>query len=349
MRSDHFALDSHDKYGNIPERALFETELAKALIESCSTDFIRQVNIEIIQCITDHPHLKSHMIDIHSSIKWDLKEENLLPYDMTDEQALNYFIQLLSEQPVNLMTSFCLHRLFFERHFDFESITPKHPKPNSTAKLGLLAQTTLQNSASTNKDVYKHALACLMPEAQFSEKNRGRKDNGVYKKSLNFGITDSDHIPKWALNWHANPSYPAKDLFTRDRRSPLVKFYEQNNIPFIAGPSGTTAFCLLGLLFLLPVQNSTLLEYANLLAASLIAKGHHSYYDVMLVANNLKIMNKNFKEGKSAISDIDPCDIYNTCLTPAFKASAAHEMLATKYPEYLENSSKRNKGFLCRS
>jgi hypothetical protein len=93
-------------------------------------------------------------------------------------------------------------------------------------------------------------------------------------------------------------------------------------------------------LLLLPITKVGLLrEYTNLLAASLIAMGHHSYYDVIQVAKNLKIFHsRNTRVNSETVTaSIDPKDIYNSCLTFEFKTSFAYKKLVDKYPEYLTN------------
>ena len=349
---DFFA--KHDKYGNDRRRSLFETALAKAIIENESKLIFSKINKAIIRCIQENPLLSKHMMHDSFAIRWDLIEDELIDAKCSNETALESFIELLKKEPLDIPDCLSLHRIFFERHFSPELISQpvSYPIPKTSfLKLGFFCQSILQKSMNTEQNkMYDDLLSYLMPDSQFSEKNRGRREIGIEKKSHDFGILEEKDMPSWAKNWHKRNIYPAKEVYRQDPSSSIVESYKKNNIPFIAGPSGTTAYCLLGVLFLLPITNAQLKEYVNLLAAGMIALGHHSFYDVMQTANNLKIfhlikntsVNHSRKKNISLLSGIELQHLYDACLTDHFKSTKVYQELTCEYPEFIGKNNLGN-------
>lgn len=347
--------ETKDTYGNISQRALFETELARDILNKMPPEPLKKVSIAIAEYIKNNPEIQEKMRNEQAGIMgylWDHKEIPSMTIHK-DVDPIVLYLKLLLE-PESIPSIITLQKIFFENFFD-SSLVNNQSNQNQNMQeninkpigsLAKLAQNALQNK-KTSSSLDKKLLDILQPESQFSEVNRGRKEIGREKSTTNFGITDLSHVPSWAQNYHKKPIPHAKDKFTRDEESNIVAFFEKNNIPFIAGPSGTAAYTLQGVLSLLPLDPQELKSYLNLLAASEVALGHHSFYEIMLVANNMKIysfLEPGAEKNKATLtSQLDPKYLYDRFLSDDFKTSKEYNDLSLKYPEFLPNLTNKLK------
>lgn len=332
-----FVEDTKDKYGNEKQRVLFETELARSLLEdTASKNLYSQINCAIISYVEKN-------IEVHKKLaagfSHDLVLLNMLNKHDVQTDAVKLFINLLSQPltPKNLCVMSEIHKIFFENYFNPELVKAEKPQqPCST--LGLFAQKSLRENIDrgviSSNPIYK----LMRQDSQFSDNNRGRIVGGSEKPTSHFGINDDENIPAWANEWHDARMARAKDAFRRDVTSPQISYCEKYNIPFISGPSGTVGFVVTGIMLMMGLSAQQLKEYSNILAATLIGSGHHSYFEVMQVFANLKVFHF-FKTPESfcnsAKAEIHPEHIYETCLTDDFKKSDAYQKLAADFPQFL--------------
>ena len=136
------------------------------------------------------------------------------------------------------------------------------------------------------------------------------------------GIVSLDSGIRTFKNYFSEPVYSARFNYMPDEGSFVARWLRKRHLPVIAGASGST-----DLLFsrILPLANLSKPEVQLLLVAqacSLVANGHHSFFETMLVA-------KHFGHN---ICDTDTLmDFYLQCLpesilkSPEFNAFLHHE------------------------
>lgn len=123
----------------------------------------------------------------------------------------------------------------------------------------------------------------------FDEKLRGRLDlrTDSRKASNQGGIVKSlmlKHLPSQAFFKRDTASVRALDRFQPDLNSSHTRAVVDNNIPFVAGPSGHTCNFLRGALLLNVLNHEQLKEYTLACFAMLTTGGNHSFYEVMTIA-----------------------------------------------------------------
>ncbi len=186
-------------------------------------------------------------------------------------------------------------------------------------------------------------------DEHFSDKNRGREYKEGDSYTSNFGITDNKHTPDWAKAYFEKiPILAGKDQFTFNASSPVVSFFKQHNIPVIGGASGTLTFVLRGITLMHEINLSLeqMREYVALLTAAMIAEGHHSVAEVMMVACTFNLYPYRTSTGEVAPYKFpfdQPERHYDIFLPDSFKKTYAYKELLQKYPQFLkpENASSK--------
>lgn len=328
----------------------FETELARCIIDNSSFDILYRINQAIINYLQANGYSNYHTLTDDELREFFLK----LGYISTADAGRNLieiFISLLRDTPLDIAKCITLHKAFVEEYLNPENIIVRQGDDSSKVKsLSYQCLRVLQRCDITRLD--DNLTDLLRPYSQFSLFNRGRiKLEKVKSETRNFGITTREDCPDWAVNWHRTPVYPAKDVYQPDMTSTTIRFFNKHRIPFIAGPSGTAANCLWGMLILMRLSSSEIRDYINLLAAAEIAQGNHSYYEVMMIGANLKLFHtaQGFTDSGDASRTvavsvspaIDMGNIYASCLTDDIKACEDYKALAQVYPEYLQETPDR--------
>ena len=125
----------------------------------------------------------------------------------------------------------------------------------------------------------------------FMPANRGvipieEEDETSEMSTRDIGIVSMDWGNDAFKNHFETPVYPARFNYLPDEKSFVAQWLRKRHLPVIAGASGST-----DLLFsrLLPLANLNPAEIKLLLVAqscSLVANGHHSFFETMLVADH---------------------------------------------------------------
>lgn len=295
-----------DKKGNRVAVTLQETLLAKAIVENPSSwsPTVNKINNKIIDIVEANIGNKK----VQEKIEKYLKN---IPEEIKGKgNTLDQFKAFMQKNPDPSQT------ILFHKDF-FEDIYPLTLKPE--AKKGLDEQ-----------------VEAMRHEQFFSKEARGRKtvrsQNYMPKTSYRMGITNSDYTPVELQEYYKgkqgthNPgcSYfkfkgtraTVEDAqIARGSYDPNLSYSQQvakYDIPFIAGPSGTASKILTPLLFDLDLDLSPeeRQEYLMALSGTLVANGHHSFYEVMVVGNLFGMQNR-----------YDTNFYTDRVMTDAFKAS----------------------------
>lgn len=329
-------------YHNSIEAAVFESELAHALLTAAPTESLEKINQAIIDYLSRHrrkllaekePALKEQLIKYHLCASEDFHAMN----------AIDKFIELL-KRPLtdtnNLSEFATLHLVFFNYEHIYD---PALDVKGKEARLEIEHE-----RQSINRRVRPNK-----PGEMFEPVTRGRQGIFANIKTKEFGITDPENTPDWGREWHRNPSTPHKYRSGLNLHSPVLKSFRSHGIPYIAGPSGTSADCAEGLHFLMPgLSQEEKQEYFNLLAAAEIAQGHHSMHEIILPLCNLELYKpyseklvglenkKQFAKASEYRSHpwayLDYQKSYEEFLSPVFKKTSQYHELCHRYPQYLD-------------
>ncbi len=126
----------------------------------------------------------------------------------------------------------------------------------------------------------------------FLPENRGvlpieeDEDDAVELSTQDIGIVSIDCVPDTFKHYFEKAVYPARFNYNPDENSFVGQWLRERHLPIIAGASGST-----DLLFsrLLPLAHLSPAEVQLLIVAqacSLIASGHHSFFETLLVADH---------------------------------------------------------------
>lgn len=335
-RSSEFRLGILHEKNNLDARrnpilALhFEIDLAHALLESAPKEILARINQAIIAYLERNRASISARDIERELIHFHISEDK----DFVGLSAVDVLIQKLS-RPLDCTQFVCesasLHLCFFNwRHIYKPELDVESEQKNVTIE--------------ERSDLHR-MIRDKGPNGLFGEKIRGRDSvyNQNQDKTRDFGHTEADNVSvphsyfEWVKNWHIQSFTPFYKRAAAYEDSPLVQTLRANRIPYIAGPSGTTADCLEGLHFLMPAMTEQeKAEYLNLLAAAEVAMGHHALHEIVLVAKIRGIFPLIRKKSPSAKAwDLDFSISYEYFLSDSFKTSRAYSTLSLKYPHFL--------------
>lgn len=145
-----------------------------------------------------------------------------------------------------------------------------------------------------------------------------------------FGIIRDDD--PFANDFSSPPHFAAKSFFAPSREHPIAKEFQSNAAPVIGGSSGTLGR---NILMLAPLVQTGLLSQAQLknyvmgFLADLINRGHHSYEEVAEVAKQVLCPLKPWFDSLR-----DPTGFYEQLLTDEFFASAVYHQFLTEHEDF---------------
>lgn len=294
-----------DKKENRVAVTLQETLLAKAIVENPSSwaNTVNKINNKIVDIVEAHignKKIKEKIKKYLTSIPEEIKGKG---------STLEQFKAFMQKNP-DLSQPILFHKDFFE------DIYPLTLKPGA-------------------KTVFDENVETMRHEQFFSKEARGRKtvrsQNYMPKTSYRMGISNSEYTPAELQQYYEgrqgthNPGYSyfkfkgtratvEEAQIARGEYDPNLSYSEQvaqYDIPFIAGPSGTASKILTPLVFELDIDLSPeeRQEYLMALSGTLVANGHHSFYEVMVVGNLFGMQNR-----------YDTSFYTNQVMTDAFKS-----------------------------
>ncbi|KTD65004.1 hypothetical protein [Legionella shakespearei] len=300
-----------DSEGNIIEITLFESYLAKYLIEH--PEFFTPVYEKILKGLEAiHELNKSDrnydriMYSLHTVMKDEYKEFKGLQFlkDSPDLFKINYFLKLYCD--------------YFLKADKIKHV-PEAPKSHIPT-LTELCLYSLFKSQSGRKSLASH----LRPKELFHENNRGAKstESDNLQTTRKLGITTIENTPQ-DLNAYFPESYsPAQFEYKPDRNSNVGRWMTQRNFPIISGSSGSACDYLSYLITAIPLEPREIKLLFVSVAATLIAKGHHSYFEVMILLDRFGFKLHDAEDFYSFYEQMLPKEIVSSESYQEFKHSA---------------------------
>lgn len=316
-----------DSFGNIGLHAQFESLLSLRMLEEFDPSVLQNINQRIIDYLKKH--YKALLGQQGETIRAELIKFKI-PFNSALDpvsaliELLDRPLQTIDERniPQVICESFVLHLLMFNYLHIYD---PKR-MVDTFDKAGEIID---------KRDNYHRMVRPKGEHGMFEEEVRGRINVYSKQKDRTLGITDEEYSLEEFEAFHQFDYTPFKYRSSANEDSPLVKHLRKKGIPFISGPSGTTADVIESLQFLYPeMTDCDYQTYLNLLAASEVALGHHSFAEVILTGTHAGVLPqvklKNL--GQPHWEQIDYTTMYRDFLTPEFKQSDAYASIKENYP-----------------
>ncbi len=280
--------DRDDK-NNVVVTTLFESYLARFVLENprfykdiyCKVfDAISRYITELIKKFDENQAIKELPLDKKRSL--DLSRKLFAIFSQVDSycpdhssfdmltghftlQSADYFIKLVADEllPINdpLKNDFILTQQSPARFF---------------------------SAASGSRSPYNPTRCPLL----FAEKNRGvipiaaEAEDELEEETRTIGIVAKEFVPRALENYFDKPVCCARFYYLPNEASLVARWLRERHLPVISGSSGSTEILfsrILPLVNLSPAE-TTMLVFAQ--ACNMIANGHHSFFEAMLVAEH---------------------------------------------------------------
>ena len=298
-------MPQYDKRGNNVSLTLFESELAKIILDERSS--MEPVFSKINRGI-------AKLIDLNSTDKnFDRAIYGCFTRVAKDFSGYNS-MELFLEKDYDLLAAGLLHKIFFE---DYLRMAQNRPVLVGRSKF----EENFLSQVSTSKDRSKF-LSLLRPDNVFLEKVRGREEFKQPEETNKFGIVTKKYTPEHFKQYFTPGFESAQYKYKRLFDSSISKKMDDLEMPFIAGPSGTVGYCLHGMLQVDTFSAEELQRYFIGMAAQMVARGHHSFYEIF---NALSYAGFKFAESTT------PYNMYRQFLTNDILDSAKFIQLAERY------------------
>lgn len=264
-----------DQNRNHIDTTLFETYLSKVIVEN--TIFFKPVFIKINETI-------DHLINSNKANNRLDRALYALFSDLTQRFPKYAKMSEFYRSDWNVQANTEFHKMFFELRI-VEELTASmiKSKKNTPASLSQLTQEFIGSNPVLLATLKKK----LRPDHLFLEENRGRIELEDTVETKKLGIATRENTPKDLLNYFEVPFTPAQMQFARDTNSFFSKWLEKRNLPFISGPSGTLEIIFTSIIKLASFTPNELKAYFMGVAGALVSRGHHSFAEVIIVANKL--------------------------------------------------------------
>jgi hypothetical protein len=275
----------------------FDSYLAKFIVDNAARcrPVFEKINRGIIQYLNDPRqyeqkfHKETHRMDNKTHALYTHTHE---PQDY----VLDERIRGLLEHPERLENNFDLFMLVHFYKFFFEDITinPDRYKelaesPERSKGVPSLFELA-RKEIMKDPDAMKKLKATTRPDELFKE--RGRISHGFGKKATNsLGIFKEAETPEDLKKFFGVGVYAAKDEFTADPNSsaPLLMLAKQLQLPFVSSASGTASKLIPAIILLAGLSPQELKDFTTCLAGSMVAEGHHSFLEVMVICQRAGI------------------------------------------------------------
>lgn len=263
-----------DDRGNEIEVCLYESYLAQFFIEH--DEYFKPLldkTLDVIEAIADINQSNRVFDRMFFSVFSTVKETNPNVSDIT---SLKQYGSI-----VDYDTFF---KYFAERCMPLKSIeAPKLGMThavNEVPNLHALSHWTLFKNPTFGIDKLQKTLR---PQLLFSDRNRGATEVVVDEEqgTNSLGILSEDDTPENLKNYFQFRNYKCRQLFLTNDMSEMAIWLKARHLPVISGASGGIGKTLS---LLAPYMNFTIEEYqllGLLTAASTVALGHHSFFEVM--------------------------------------------------------------------
>jgi hypothetical protein len=271
-----------DAAGNLINLTIFESFLSKYLIENSQffEPVLQKIFTHIEKIITENKDERSFDRVLYGVLS---AVNDAYPGHTTIESLRKNF---------DLLTATYFLKLVFDCQLlsKYTQSPPFERKP--VPSLSALCQQTLFRHPS-QKTAF---LAYLKHPALFDKRNRGvlpaRTNQRTTKK---LGITTIETTPAALASYFANAHEPAQFEYKPNPKSNVGKWFTRHNLPIIAGTSGSASLFLTEILKISTFDPSEIRLLLIGLAAAMVAEGHHSYFEVMVILDRFgfKLKSKN--------------------------------------------------------
>jgi hypothetical protein len=277
-------MPPYDSYGNSIETTLFESYLSKVIIEQRKLyePLYIKINQSIQRMVDANQQNKEFSRQLHSCL-------TLVNIEYPGHSQLESFLQ----PGFHLHAANYFHKLFFEKIIRLAAI-PAHNSATKSLTLAERAQRTVCSSEATIKKL----SARVYPPMFFNPEHRGRIEQELETEPVTrkLGIAQEEYTPNDLKYYYPTPYCPAQMQFLRDYNGSVSKKMQLNHLPYISGPSGTAGTCFQSMIQLDTYTAEELKLYFMVLSASMVARGHHSFYEVMMIAETIGFKIKDYSE-----------------------------------------------------
>lgn len=288
--------DSNDN--DIPT-TLYESYLSKAVVEAKDLHYslITKINHSIQKVIKENSENEQFQRKLFSV--FSLLNQKYAGCDSFNALLENYNIYIATD----------FHKLFFELFDDLNT-------SSNTSDFSLASKA--QSALRRYPQLFNQFKDKIRPENIFKDHRSGRKTlkNEEEKLTQKFGIALESSTTPELRNYFEKSYLPGQNKYRRDQNAAATKWLKDNNIPFVSGLSGTIGVCYCGLLQLNGLSPHEIRDYLMILAATLVARGHHSFGEFHLVLRKIGFAIEKKEEYKQ---------YYEQFLTPDFISSDHYE------------------------
>lgn len=264
-----------DDKGNLIAVTLFESYLSHYLIKnSHHFEAVYQKILLLLQEIEELNKNNSSFDRIMFNINSLLEQQ--YQYNSIEQLrknfnlfAANYFIKLFCEYIVH---------------------NPKLTLVLPAASLGVNTSSSSCSATLFQPDVKERAQIStyLRTPNLFQPENRGVVDADIDEvddviATRKFGITTIEHTPDNLITYFDKAHEPSQFFYIPSRTSNVGKWFAFHNLPIISGTSGSACDLLMLVSSLLSLFRDEVQLLMIACAATLVAKGHHSYFEIMIL------------------------------------------------------------------
>lgn len=263
-----------DESGNDIDTCLFESLLSKFIIEHpvFYTEVLRITNTGIKNFIEYNTSLDNSfkLFVAHIFVEFNNEFPDYKDIDM-----------LIASSDMVAYAAF--QKLFFEVMLLKTGSYPPKPKTH-LATLSELAQLKIV----TDKELLKNLRKNLRSPDLFAELVRRGSVNKVPKNATRkLGITTEINTPQELGSFFKYPYKSAQLQYSRPAQSNFVTWLGTRNLPFISGASGTIEILFTNIIKIVTLTPAELKCYFMAIAAALVARGHHSFFESIIVISKL--------------------------------------------------------------
>jgi FMN phosphatase YigB (HAD superfamily)/predicted kinase len=351
----YVAVDEPNEDGNQRKRCLYQSRLAKLIVEEGRQYWCRGYHAINKLFLADFdlksdPKRVNNYKNYFDKIWLSLKKEKLIEdkaaydiaelrkvltelfvvgFNLTNVSQFYYNVWLFDYGPEPLEPFVFLTELLKQNYRLLSENT------QSIRLLKLFPD--MDHDAQERREAYLVAqpwVTCGVPQLR-GRKLRTDAPNSTLAQTS--GITrddDPDAIP-------SPPHFAAKNFFSPSREHPIAKEFQANAAPIVGGSSGTLGR---NILMLAPLVKAGLLSQLKLktyvmgFSADLINRGHHSYEEVVKVGEEVIFSRKPWLDSLR-----DPKGFYEQLLTDEFLASPQYCQFATNHKDFFHEPIARIK------
>ena len=306
-----------DSKGNLIQVTIFESYLSKYLIEN--PEYFESIYQRIFSAIQEIElfNKNNRFFDRTLFSILSLLQDKYPGYndinslkDKFDLMPSNYFIKLFCDYILNKT--------------QFHLMLPYSQRDCGVASLSALCKQTLFKDAKGFNKIHTH----LRIPALFDENKRGATIlNSKTVKTRKLGITTLENTPENLLLYFQKKYEPSQYIYQPNRDSNVGKWLSLHNLPVISGTSGGACDSLSWLFSIMDFSHKEIKLLLVSFAAALIAEGHHSYFEIMILLDRFGYKIKSAKNLFELYEQTLPESIVRSSSYATFKHSSEMTVL----------------------